>query len=87
MEEKSLKDNLEFFKEKRSELVDKYTDGFVIIYNCEVVDVFKNRLDALKVAINKFGDAKSFLVKNIQDNENNILNFSRGNLFLNAISK
>lgn len=75
-----LEKELVKFKEIQDHLlVDNPNGGFVVIKDDEVIGVFNDRGDALKIGIEKFGDVP-FLVKNINDGANgteDVINFSR----------
>jgi hypothetical protein len=81
-----LEEELKYFRKIQNELRSKHSDGgFAVIKNEDLLGVWKNRSDALKEGIERYGN-KPFLVKNINDNATKTINFSRDLKFTNAIS-
>ena len=71
-----LEQELNKFKEVQGTLKEQNPNGgFVVIKGTEVLGVWNDRVDALKIGIEKYGDVQ-FLVKNIMD-DNTVINFSR----------
>jgi len=59
--------------------------GFVVISENEVLGIWNERHDAMKEGIRKYG-LKPFLVKNINDDFREAINFSRDLNFPDAIT-
>lgn len=75
------------FKEVQPDLLLSHPQGgFVVIKEESVLGVWADRMDAIQEGVKVFGTEVSFLVKNIQDSENAIINFSRNIPFCNAVS-
>lgn len=80
-----LEKELSYFKSKQAELiVANPFGGFVVIKGEEILGVWLNRIDAMKEGIAKWGNV-SFLVKNINDDLTNVINFSRNLKFTHGI--
>lgn len=81
-----LRRELTYFKKIQDELRAKNPNGgYVVIKDNEVLGIWLNRTDALKVGIDKWGNVP-FLVKDINDDINKAVNFSRNIKFTHAIS-
>ena len=57
--------------------------GFVVIKDDTVLGVWLNRMDAIKEAVEKYGNT-IFLVKDINDNPAKKITYSRNIEFINA---
>jgi len=81
-----LEKELKYYYQVRDELRAKNPDGgFVVIKDETILGIWLNRTDALKEGINTYGNV-SFLVKDINDNPSNKINFSRNIKFNHVIS-
>lgn len=71
-----LKKELSKFREVQTELLaDNPNGGYAVIKGNELMGVWKDRSDAIRIGVEKFGNT-TFLVKNIRD-EDRVVNFSR----------
>ncbi len=76
-----LEKELKKFSEVQGELKqENERGGFVVIKDDEVLGVWNDRIDALREGIKKYGDVQ-FLVKNIMDDDNILIGFSRPLVF------
>ena len=75
---------ISYFKKVQDELrATNPNGGFAVIKDEELLGIWLNRTDALKAGVQKWG-AVSFLVKEINDDLNQVINFSRNLKFSNA---
>jgi hypothetical protein len=80
-----LENELSIFKKAQNELRASYpTGGFVVIKDQEILGVWSDRNDALKIGIEKWGNTP-FLVKNINDDLTHAINFSRNIKFMHGV--
>jgi hypothetical protein len=76
-----LEKELKIFEENKEHLKkENPSGGFVVIKDEEILGVWRNRQDALKSGIEKYGNV-TFLVKSISDLGNKINTFSRDMIF------
>jgi len=81
-----LENEIKHFKKVQNQLRTKHPNGgFVVIKNNQVYGVWENRNDALKEGYEKYGDVP-FLVKNVNDDLSQAINFPRNFSFPDAIS-
>jgi hypothetical protein len=86
MEHQLLKTEIAFFNKCQQKLISDNTNGgFVVIKGEMILGVWQSRADALQEAIQAFGYT-SVLVKNINDNLNHFINYSRPLNFTNAFN-
>ncbi len=86
MEQQLLKTEIAFFNKCQQKLMDENINGgFVVIKGETILGVWQNRADALQEAIQAYGYT-SVLVKNIYDNVNHFINYSRPLNFSNAFN-
>lgn len=79
-----LTEELSLFEKIKEELRAKYpSGGYVVIKGTDVAGVWADRMDAIKVGIEKYGNVQ-FLVKNINDNPEMKLYYTRNLKFINA---
>jgi hypothetical protein len=77
-----LEEELNLFEEKKAQLKEENpSGGYVVIKGTELLGVWNDRLDAIKMGIEKYGNT-SFLVKNIDDTDKAINTFSRNLVFI-----
>jgi|GEM_PF-1085763 len=81
-----LEKELKYYYQVRDELRAKNPEGgFVVIKDESILGIWLNRIDALKEGINTFGNVP-FLVKDINDNPSNKINYTRNIKFIHAVS-
>jgi hypothetical protein len=84
--DQSLAIELKCFHEIQNELLaNNPAGGFVVIKGQDVLGVWQNRMDAIKEAVEIYGNV-SFLVKNIQDIATQFINYSRPLTFSHVVS-
>lgn len=82
----NLEKEIKCFYKIQTELVaNNPGGGFVVIKENNVLGVWLNRMDAIKAAVETYGNV-SFLVKNINDSTMEFINFSRPINFCHAVS-
>ena len=80
-----LETEIAHFEKIQNDLIaENPTGGFVVIKDNEVLGVWSDRANALRIGIERFGNV-SFLVKDINDDLMHALNFSRKIKFIHAI--
>ena len=80
-----LEKELAYFKKNQDELRSKNpSGGFAVIRGEELLGIWLNRTDAIKTGVQKWG-AVPFLVKDINDDLNQVINFSRNLKFTHAV--
>lgn len=81
-----LEQEIKYFCKIQDELKAKNPNGgFVVIKDEEILGVWLNRQDAIKEAVEQYGNTP-FLVKNIYDDTSQVINFSRKINFCHAVS-
>lgn len=81
-----LEKEISYFEKIQDELrATNPNGGFAVIKDEELLGIWLNRIDALKAGVQKWG-AVSFLVKDINDDLNQVINFSRNLKFTHAAS-
>lgn len=68
MEKKLLSEELETYNKHKTDLLKESTGKYVLIKGRQIINVFDTQNDAIKVGIDKFGNAP-FLVKKIEEVE------------------
>jgi len=86
MEQQPLKIEMAFFNKSQQKLMaENPNGGFVVIKGDTILGIWQNRLDAIQEAIGAYGYT-TVLVKNINDNANHFINYSRPLNFTNAFN-
>ena len=81
----NLENELKHFHKVQNDLISNNPDGgFVVIKGQTILGVWLNRMDALKEGVESYGNV-SFLVKNINDNATQFINYSRQLTFCHAV--
>lgn len=81
-----LEKELAYFKKTQNELRTKNPGGgFAVIKDEVLLGIWLDRTDALKAGVEKWG-AVPFLVKEINDDLNQVINFSRDLKFTHGVS-
>ena len=82
----TLETELKYFHEIQNELIaNNPAGGFAVIKEDKLLGVWLNRMDAIKEAVEIYGNV-SFLVKNINDDATHFINYSRPLTFCHAVS-
>ena len=82
----NLEAEIKYFHKLQSDLVaNNPNGGFVVIKGETVLGIWLNRMDAIKEGVEAYGNV-SFLVKNINDNATQFINYSRPLTFCHAVS-
>ena len=86
MEQQLLRREIAFFNKCQQSLITENPNGgFVVIKGETILGVWQHRLDAIQEAIEAYGYT-SVLVKNINDDVNHFINYSRSLNFSNAFN-
>lgn len=75
--EQDITQEIRYFHRIQNDLITANPNGgFVVIKDETVLGVWQNRMDAIQEAVQAFGTI-SFLVKNINDDAEHFINYSR----------
>jgi hypothetical protein len=84
--QQNLEQEISFFRKIQDELKAKNPNGgYAVIKDETLLGVWLNRTDAIKEAVEKYGNV-SLLVKNINDNQIAFINYSRSLNFCHGVS-
>lgn len=69
MQEKNLKENIEFVKKNRERFLKEYFYKYLLVYQQAVIDSFDTYEKAAEEGVRKFGIDENFLVYHLVDTE------------------
>ncbi len=69
MQQKNLKENIEFVEKNKKKLLEEYFNKYLLVYHKEIIESFDTYEKAAGEGVRKFGADKNFLVYHLVDTE------------------
>lgn len=69
MQQKDLRENIEFVEKNRDKLLQEYYNKYLLVYHKEIIDTFDTYEKAAKEGVRKFGMAENFLVYHLMKSD------------------